>query len=344
MPIAFYSDSFGWGHLTRDAAFIRAWADLHQKDRLFWKVGSQAEPIAARLAQGRKNVAVITWEGSMPLAARGLGCDPGKTGWNLKRWTTDEPARVRREAEFLKKNEVGLVLSDIAPDAFYAAKMADVPPAAVSNFSWMRVLEGMLPEAGDIQQHLAGAYEQAAISFILPFCGKCPELPRPIRTPMLVRKLEDGLVEAKKKALSGNFLRALAAFGKSAGTVRLPKLPDGWKAMPPLNDEDTEGQHAPLGADVVLAKASYGACSEAVQAGVPVLACERPFFSESRDVMRELRATGWGWNVEIGEMGDFLARWKERPRLRMKKIDFGGAEFILKKLEETRMGTGGRCV
>ena len=36
--IAFYSDSFGWGHATRDIEFLRRWASDHPESKVYWRV------------------------------------------------------------------------------------------------------------------------------------------------------------------------------------------------------------------------------------------------------------------------------------------------------------------
>ncbi len=359
MPIALYSDSFGWGHLTRDAALARAWADSRKKDRLYWKVGESTKDVALRLAQGRKNVIISTWPGSVPLVPEGIGCSPEKTKPKMEKWLASAGERAKKESEFLKHAKISLVLSDITADAFYAAGGAGLPCLAVSNFGWSCIFKEQFPEWIELSEHLDGAYEQSALSFILPLHEPCVEFANKLQTPFLVRKMDADeskrppsniparprppakmlapgapVVPARLRPNEGPPFFAIVNFGKSTGDFKPPALPPGWQKLPDLPDDVIDGQNQYAQADALISKAAYGAASEAVQAGVPALLLERPHFIESRHIIGQMEENGWGWGVKQEQIPAMLLSWLRRPHPLRHVPDLSGAEKIVEKLDE----------
>lgn len=339
MPIALYSDSFGWGHLTRDAALVRAWSDSHKKDKLYWKVDEATKEVATRLAQGRKNVVVVTWSGSAPIVPDGIGCSPEKTRPKMEKWLAKADERAKKESEFLKHSKVKLVLSDVTSDAFYAAGGAGLPCLAVSNFTWSSIFKEQFPDWEELHEHLAGAYEQSALSFILPLHEPCLELANKLQTPFLVRKMDEkklppAQLPSRLREKEGPPFNAIVNFGKSTGDFKLPTLPPGWQKLPDLPDDVIDGQNQYAQADALISKSSYGAASEAVQAGVPALLIERPHFIESRYVREQMEENGWGWGVAPEQIPGMLLSWLRRPQPLRHPPDLTGAEKIVEKLGE----------
>jgi hypothetical protein len=123
-------------------------------------------------------------------------------------------------------------------------------------------------------------------------------------------------------------------FGKSSDGFQLPPLPPGWKQLPHLPDHIIEGQNLLAQVDALISKASYGACSEAVQAGVPSLLLDRPHFIESRFIIEQMQESGWGWGVKKEEIPARLLAWLRRPRPIWHPPDLTGAQKIIEKLDE----------
>ena len=341
MPVALYSDSFGWGHLTRDAALIRVWADAHPKERLHWRVGASTKEVASRLAQGRKNVVVSTWPGSVSLVSEGIGCNPEKTRPKMEKWLEKAGERAKTESDFLRRSKISLVLSDITADAFYAASGAGLPCLGVSNFGWSSIFKEMFPEWPELHEHLDGAYEQSALSFVLPLHEPCPELANKLQTPFLVRPIDANAKQvpasqlpARLRPVEGPPFFAIVNFGKSSGDFTPPPLPPGWQKLPDLPDDVIEGQNQFAQADALVSKASYGAASEAAQAGVPALLLKRPHFAESHYIVEQMEENGWGWGVTPGQVPVMLLSWLRRPRPLRHPPDLSGAQKIVEKLGE----------
>ncbi|MFH1306946.1 MAG: hypothetical protein ABIH83_04830 [Candidatus Micrarchaeota archaeon] len=327
--LIFYSDGFGWGHVTRDAALVRKWADENKEGGVYWRVGKSVADVCKKLAQGRKNVIVMECKEGIGFAAEGIGVNKEESKTSVNKWLGGAEKKIREEAEFLKKINADVVLSDIGVEGIYAAEKAGVKCFAVSNFTWKVICKDLWKKWEELHNFLDRGYELADASFILPLSGKCEELPNKINTPFLVREMTDGgMVKSGKNKI------AKFAFGKSVGKFGLPKLPKGWEKALPVPEKEIDGQNYIKGADVVLAKAAYGACSEAVQAGVPSLVCEREGFVESKDIAEGMVRNGWGWNIPLEKMEEFLEKWEERGKWDWKGAEFDGAEFIIKKLEE----------
>jgi len=86
----------------------------------------------------------------------------------------NEPAFIREQLDFIKQNNVGVIVADIPPVAFVVAKQAGVPSFGITNFSWDWIYEPYLAEFGQykfVVDHIRQCYSQADILLRMPFYG-----------------------------------------------------------------------------------------------------------------------------------------------------------------------------
>ncbi|MCX6357075.1 MAG: hypothetical protein NT045_04220 [Candidatus Aureabacteria bacterium] len=102
----------------------------------------------------------------------------------------DIGAMVRREAEFLRRERIGLVVGDIPPLAFLSAAAAGVRSVAVGNFSWDWIYEEYVMEDRRFEWVLdliREAYGKADLLLRLPMHGDMGVFPAIRDIPLIAR-------------------------------------------------------------------------------------------------------------------------------------------------------------
>jgi len=214
----------------------------------------------------------------------------------------DWPARMQREAAWLRAQAFDRVFADVAYLPLAAAALAGIDSVALCSLNWADIAQAYLaelPGTAGIFQEMNAAYASAGI-FLQPTPSMpMPQLPRrqgvtPIAA--LGRNRRQDLI--KKLALPTTCKLALIGFGGIAylGTGRLPALTDLiW-----LAPDDWQPNHAETRTDVItfsraglpfldllassdilLTKVGYGSFVEAAAHAVPVLYLDRPDWPET---------------------------------------------------------------
>lgn len=189
MKIAFYISGHGLGHAMRMKAVI---------GRLL-----ERAPGAEIIVNGRMPAWVFAEKPLLKVRRRVLLCDVGaiqKNSLQLDiRATLERNAlffsaideTARSEADFIRREEIGLVVGDIPPLAFLAASQAGVKSIAVGNFSWDWIYEDYtraFPDYGYLVDLVRDAYRRASLLLRLPFHGEMGAFPV-IRDISLISRL-----------------------------------------------------------------------------------------------------------------------------------------------------------
>ncbi|MDZ7722832.1 MAG: glycosyltransferase family protein [candidate division KSB1 bacterium] len=98
---------------------------------------------------------------------------------------------VNKETEFLKSQNINLILSDITPFAFDAAQRAGINSAAIGNFSWDWIYTQWLaefPQYEFVVNDIRASYSKADILYRLPFHGDLSAFSKSIDTPLVGRR------------------------------------------------------------------------------------------------------------------------------------------------------------
>lgn len=69
-------------------------------------------------------------------------CDQFKIKY--RKFISELPLNVQREEEFLKDHHVNLVIGDIPPAPFKAARALSIPSIGISNFTWYTAYKDLL--------------------------------------------------------------------------------------------------------------------------------------------------------------------------------------------------------
>jgi hypothetical protein len=354
--IAAYVSGHGFGHSTRVAEVLRVVRE---------QVPETPIAVVTSAPEGLYREAIAG-----PLLFRAEECDVGlaqqgalviDTAGTVERWrrfVADWPRRIEAEAEWLRGIRARVVLGDIPPLAFAAARRADVPGMAMANFSWDWIFahlarhEPALREAAD---WAADAYRQADVLLRLPFHGDLSVFRRIEDVPLVARRPRRPRAELRSRLGFGDATVVLLSFGGlglrgvdlqayAALTRFLFVVSEAAADLPPnfrVLDRQTlerlgvayvEGVAA---ADVVVTKPGYGIVSDCLGAGTRIVYTDRGDFPEYPilvDGMSRWLPCAYVTNQQLaaaeieGALGEVLGRPVPAPP------DLGGAESVARRL------------
>lgn len=217
------------------------------------------------------------------------------------------PVVIEQEIEFIKRQNVQLVIGDIPPACFEIAFRANIPSVAITNFTWdviYRAYAGEHPELMPLIAQMAGFYEKATLALTLPYPCEMSVFPRREAIPWVAR------VSALDRAA------ARAAFGLpqtgpivllSFGGLGIEGYP--WSSLDQLTDfffvttgparrsrgnllvlDDAQRHYEDLlrAVDVIVTKPGYGIVADLLAHRLPVLYTERGEFPEYPFLVRAL--------------------------------------------------------
>lgn len=260
-------------------------------------------------------------------------------GWN---------ALVREEARWLRAARARLVVGDIPPLAFAAARAAGVPALAHGNFSWdwiYRHLATRQPALSEAADRAAEAYAGADGLLRLPFAGDMSAFRSVRDVPLVVRRPVVPKAEARRRLGLDGRDTALVTFGglgvpslgaRGLGAIRdwrflVTGSPSAGFAANVRHLSTSELAEAGLAypdlvgaADVVVTKPGYGIVSDCVGAGTRLVYTDRGDFPEYpimvAEMTRYLPAVHVpNDDVREGRLGPALAEvtalpWPDPPR------------------------------
>jgi hypothetical protein len=326
MTLCYYVTGHGYGHAVRASQVIKALpADLPVIVRTVAPEGIFREEIGRDFRY-------------MP-AEFDCGCLQNDSVSVLKRETLDRYQEIddrnhralASEVEFLRREGVTCVVSDVPPFPLLVAQEAGIPSLAISNFSWYEIYRDYIKTKTDEEMvdGIRREYRCATLALITPL--ETPAVlelfPRIERIPLIVRE------GRRNRQRIDEFLgvRSTPHYGLLYfGTWGLDL---DWPATLSLGDwtfftyEDppvavanvvtvqrTEWPHPEMAGsvDVVVSKPGYGTVSEGIANGVPLVYLPRADFAECPALIAGMEP--WGGGIPLtqdafatGDWGDALA-------------------------------------
>ncbi|HVR69279.1 MAG TPA: hypothetical protein VMT87_00425 [Vicinamibacteria bacterium] len=306
--IAAYVTGHGFGHATRTAEVLREVRRLAPGTPL--QVVTLAPERLFRDALG-EGVSVRADACDVGLAQKdALTIDEAATLTKWRAFAAAWPARVAEEARWLRAVGARVVLADVPPLAFAAAREAGVPAIALANFSWDRVYAHLAvrhPGLGEAAEQAAAAYRGATLLLELPFAGDMPAFPRRERIPLVARRPRVAREAARRRLGLGDRPAVLVSFGglglpgfRAQALAGLPEF--DFLVSEPVRDAPAHvrplagdlgalglGYEDVVGAvDVVVTKPGYGIVSDAIGARTRLVYTERGDFPEYPVLVREM--------------------------------------------------------
>jgi len=270
-----------------------------------------------------------------------LVIDTAKTADACDAFARSLPARVEREAAWLRDVKARLVLGDVPPLAFLAAARAGIPAIAVTNFSWDWIYGHLARHETRLAapaEAARAAYATAHLLLELPFAGDLSAFPRRQVIPLVARRPPVTREEARRRLGLGPEPAALLSFGGLglpgldfqvlAGVRGFQFLSEPTGSSPPANlrvlsREDLAARGldylgAIAAADVVITKPGYGIVSDAMACRTRMVYTERGDFPEYPILVSEMvrwLPAEYVSNADLlgGRVGPALAAVLARP-------------------------------
>lgn len=311
--IAFYIDSHGFGHATRSMALIDAlpesWRILIRSNAPSW--------LFRKDLKHRYDLSPSSLD-LHPQHVSSYRVDSGKTLAVALEKLSNSSRLLESEVDWLRKNQVNLVLSDISPFPIQAAADAGIPSCAISNFTWDWIYEPLFngdPAGSSLVRKLRDMIGQSTQNYRLPFSSPETFPGGSIDTPLLVRPVRMNRDEARwHYGLKEGVTWFLLTFGGIEGPienlrrlhefspvqfvqvsrdaektpttertlVRHPDIENLWI----LTCSDLHHPDLVLAVDGVVTKPGYGILSECMATATPLIHDSREDFREF-SVVRE---------------------------------------------------------
>ncbi len=320
--------SHGFGHATRTAAVLDHLARRLPDLRLILATTSPDWLLRSYLSHPFEPRPVSLDVGVVQPDC--LGVDREATRRAVQALRAQSTALIAREAEFCRREGVGLVYGDMSPLAPAIARAAGVPGLMAGNFGWDFIYADWGPDFAPLIDWIRDSYGQCDRLLRLPFCE--PMTAFPVQSDAGLTggspRFATADLRAELAIASPPEHTALLTFG-GLGLQQLPyarclEHPD-WTFLsfddqaPDLPNLRKLGRECLRPVDVmplcsrIIGKPGYGTFSEAGRLGVPLVALTREEFAEAPLLMNALPRL-----VEhrIVEAADFLSRpwsWLEEP-------------------------------
>jgi hypothetical protein len=210
----------------------------------------------------------------------------------MKQWMSEMDIHIKREISLLCVFQPSLVLSDISPLAFPAARAMAVPGIGVATLDWHTIYSHWLPENDPTLTRLAAAYRDCDLLLEPPMAMDMSVFPKRQKIPLIAAYAS----EIKPPLLKRQRKKALVIFGgsdqPSCDLQALAALSE-WQFLiphaPAETPENVQNIHfnndmRPIDfmpyVDVVVCKPGYGVLAECWRIGTPIAWVERPDFPE----------------------------------------------------------------
>lgn len=325
MSIAFYISGHGFGHATRDIELLNALG--RRRPELGVVVRTAAPKWLFDLTLTRP----VDWAplecdtGIVQLDS--LRLDAAETMRRACRFHETLDARAADEAAWLRARGIRLVLGDIPPLAFAAARAAGLPSVAIGNFTWDWIYEAYraeMPDGCTLIERLRESYASASLALRLPMHGGFDACPRVVDLPFIARKSRHapGQVRAALRLPSDRPLVLLSFGGYGLASLdvdaaaaasdytfvltadvtasrRSDEVPAAGieRPLPPnvilvdergLYDEGWRYEDLVAAVDVVMTKPGYGIIAECAANGTAIVYTSRGHFVEYDVLVREM--------------------------------------------------------
>jgi len=327
--VCFYISGHGFGHASRTMQVVKSLAEIapgisiHIKTSTpRWFIESNLSPEYYSYHFQQNDIGVLQ-QGSLHLL-------PEETLQSFAAFFGGKEAFVTQEAEWVKSQEIGLIVADIPPVAFPVAKKANIPGVGIANFSWDWIYEPFtedFPQYRYLIDQIREAYSLSERLYRLPFYGNLSAFPHITDSPLISRssgadrfktRQALGLPQEKKLVLcsfGGLGIHRPISFHSSSfelfyTTEKVKPTPNTW-AIAPEKMKESSISYADLvaTADAILTKLGYGIVSEAIANKTPLLYANISAFREQSVLQREI--SEWIPALPVSKDSLFEGGWEE---------------------------------
>jgi len=290
MRIAAYISGHGFGHLAQLAPVLNAIHNLHPDCVFLIRCELPEAELKARLPFNfeldRESVDVGVVQKSA------IEEDRDRSILQMRGWLATMDARVQREIVLLRDFAPTLVLSDISPLAFPAAKALAVPAIGLATLDWHTIYSHWLDATDPVLHLLAAAYSACELLLTPPMAMAMPVFGRQQSIPLIAATAQPSLY-SPPTVVGKMALVIFGGTGQPAFDVQALAELDAWHFLIPHASVDAPANVTRIDfgpglravdvmphVDAVVCKPGYGILAECWQTQTPIAWVERPDFPE----------------------------------------------------------------
>ncbi|MGR9048641.1 glycosyltransferase family protein [Halobacillus faecis] len=305
--IAYYISDYGYGHATRSIAVIRELIKAGKKDLKIIVCHSFAiDFLKESLHSNQIEYREVETDIGYILNLNSMFPDSSAQEREYLKFIKEWDERLQFEGDFIKENNVNLVISDISPIPFIPAHRCNIPSIGISNFTWYTAYHSLVQD--EHLQVFKTAYEYMSYYYSLagsgePTWGKVEEE----SFNWLARTTESYEVQRIKDKVNQSGEKVIVYFGLgmkiNIEDIHLFELwnnddciflvssnlnvdlPNVYK----IPDNITESQNYIAAADIVISKAGWSTVSEAVINRKPLIVLNRINMREDNNTINYLK-------------------------------------------------------
>ena len=169
--VIFYLSDHGFGHAARNILIIRKLLVKDETLKVIVRTGTaQGEFIESNFL-GESRLIVIKESMDVGLVLKPMSFEldvlalEERVTQSIESWKQ----RIKKEVQFLTQEQPDLIVSDIVPWVFQAAKQVNIPSVLISNFTWVEIYEEYL--RAELVKAYQDCYELADEVFMYELSG-----------------------------------------------------------------------------------------------------------------------------------------------------------------------------
>ncbi len=321
LSFALYVSSHGFGHATRMAALAR---EFNRFGILTHIRSTRPEHLWRALDPDLSSLEAVSIDVGVKHKAD-LEPDLEATREALLGLMKQRLDIIDREVDFLRREQIDLIIADIPWLVVEAGSYAQVPVFAVSNFDWVFIYSQLfadLPELRPLINTIYALYHRTDHAFRLPFSSaRSMAAFRSIEKVGLLAAVSEDVKDIRGlQGLTWETPILTCAFGGEGDLdLDLDKLCPAWPGLVLSRHESRAGNHiqVPAAADfsdlihnsnALLTKPGYSSFAEAVQYGTKILYRARPHYPEEEILISGLKKYRGSWELQRLDLS--TSAWK----------------------------------
>lgn len=332
LTLAIYISDHGFGHASRNIPIIRYILEANNDIKIIIKTGKyQGEFIKDLIgdSKGRVTYYFDCMDIGLVLKDGSLDIDNDKLTNEVKAYINTFDKRGNEEEEFLKKNNVNLVVSDIVPWIFKSSKALNIPSILITNFTWVDIYKEYLSE--DLYSEYIQCYKLAdkALFYELYMEEMTYYIKNYENVSLCSRKFNSEKVDKIKRSFEGPTV--YLSVGRSVNLIEEIDVSnlnynfivtDGIKLLGDnvyyLPKETSNTQDYLMASDFVITKAGWGTISEALLAKKKIAVLSRNNIAEDRNTIKKLKnidlaiEVNYDKNFDLNDILDKLKSYNPR--------------------------------
>lgn len=319
--IAYYISDYGYGHASRSIAIIRRLLEVDATIRIIICTSFSTSFLKQSLSSKRVLFRKINTDIGYYLNKKTIITDNPRIIKEYDLFFLEWSKKIKREHNFIQQNNIKLVISDISPLPFEAAKQLNIPSIGISNFTWYTAYQNIIDE--EKLEVMKNAYSYMTRFFLL--AGNMEERWECSKKKYAFFARKVDIIEMKKikEKLNPNEDKNIIYFGlgmkvdnvdvnsfslwdsENCVFIVSSNMSIKRKNIFVIPEEYTESQNYIAASDLVISKAGWGTVSEAVINQVPLLILNRKGLIEDQNTINYIKKNNLGEIIDWEKFRDY---------------------------------------